>query len=165
MSLGGAVLRLQARSSLSARVVLSTVSFPNFSQWIFFGGLCHIHNGWDTVSASGVLDKWLAGAKRAYCPARATDGFRNDSRWRRRALKANPTKPIQNSPSGCFAWFPRLPDLEGRATFAGCGTACAIYTDAAGSRGWGATQGERYPTRDRGTKWPCVKVSIGVNCG
>ena len=161
MSLGGAVLRLQARSSLSARVVLSAASFPNFPQWILLGGLCHIRSGWDTVSASDVLDKWLAGAKRAYCPARATDGFRNDARWRWRALKANPAKPIQDSPSGCFTWHPRLPDLEGRATFAGCGTACVICTDAAGSRGWGATLGERFFSGSRNK----VAMREGINWG
>ena len=143
MSLGGAVLGLLALSSLSACVVLSTVSFPNFPRWILLRGLCHIRSGWGAVSATGVLDKWRAGAKRAYCAAQATEGFRNDSRWRRRTLEAHPTKPIRNSPSGRFAWRRRLPDLEGRATFAGCGTACAIYTDAADSRRWGATLGER----------------------
>ena len=143
MSPGDAVMRLQARSSLSAPVVLSTVSSLNFPRWIISGGPCHLRSGWDIVNTRGAMDKWPAGAEQAFCPVRATGEFRNDTRWRRRALEASPTKHFQNFPSACFAWRPRLPDLKGKAASAGCGAACAVYAAAAGSRGFGASLGDR----------------------
>ena len=105
------------------------------------------------------MDKWRAGAEQAYCPVWVTGGFRNDTCWRRRALEASPTKPIQNSPSGCSAWCPRLPDLKGKAAYAGCGTACATYTAAAGSRGRGASLGDRVFQRSRNK----VSIREGIN--
>ena len=104
------------------------------------------------MNAGGVLDKVRDGGRRADYSVEATDAFRNDACWRNRALESGPTKRIHHAPSGGFVWHPRLPHLEDKALSLGCGVACAIFTDASGSREWGATLGGRF-LQGRRSNW------------
>ena len=68
-------------------------------------------------------------------------GFRNDVCWWWRALDSTHVKRVRHSPSGSSARHPRLPDPREKAAPLGCDSACAICTDAFGSRGWGSALG------------------------
>ena len=137
---------------MPASTAFPAASFLNCLQWIAPGGFTHLRAGWDIVSAAGVLDKVRDGVRRADCSAEATDAFRNDVCWRNRALESGPTKRIHHAPSGGFVWHPRLPDLEDKALSLGRGAARAIFTDASGSREWGATLGGHF-LQGRWSNW------------
>ena len=129
--------------SYACSAFLFPASYLNFLQWIAPGGFPRPRSGWNIVNACGVMGRSRAGARGADCPGEVSDEFRNDTCWWWRASESNPVKRIRHSPSGSFAWHPQLPGLRDKALSVGRDSARSIYTDASGSRKWGATPGER----------------------
>ena len=85
--------------------------------------------------------------------------LRNDTLWRRRGLSEGPSEPIRHSVSGCFVWRPRLLDIKEGALSLAPETACAMYADASGASGWGASQGDAYMQG----AWSGVAETEGTN--
>ena len=110
------------------------------------------------------MDKWRVGAKRAGHLVSATEEFRNDTCWWRRAPEAFRAPPSPRtwggtlaaylvtaglSAPGSFAWHPRRFSKRGYDFLRRCG-----------ARGRGATLGERFLEGSRPSR-RCEKMSIG----
>ena len=113
----GASLRLGASSlssgsTMSARAPLSSVSFPNFLQWVAPGGFCHLRSGWDAVNATGAKGVWRAGEGRAESQAVVSEALRNNTLGGWKMLSARPPKKVHYGRDGGFAPHPRLPRLR-----------------------------------------------------
>ena len=107
----------------------------------------------------GVVGMRCAGNTRADVQVAAPEELRNDMVWGQRALELRPSEGLHFSVGGVVVWHPRLSDLWSRALSIGPEPACAVYTDAASSRGWEAALGDMF---FRGV-WPKVAMSEGSN--
>lgn len=58
------ILALEPSPRVSARSILSAVSYRNFLQCPAPGNFCRPRSGWNVVNDSGVTDKWHAGVKK-----------------------------------------------------------------------------------------------------
>ena len=143
MAVCDAVVSLPARSTLPAQSVLPTLLYLNFLQVLAPGGVANLRSGFRIVNACGIMDRWRAGAKQADSPAEASTEFRNEMCWWWRAVESSPLKRFRHFPSGSFVRCPRLPDVRVKALCLGRDSACAVYTDASGSSGWGVALGGR----------------------
>ena len=74
----------------------------------------------------------------------ATEELRNDVLWRRKTLGSRPAKSLRFADHGGFARLPRFRDLRDKVLSMGPEVARAVFTDAVGSRGRGASLGDSY---------------------
>ena len=78
MTLCEEITCLQIRSTTSARLVRTAASSLNSLQWVVPGGFRDLRSGWNVVTASGFMDKWRGGARRAVSAVRVKNELRND---------------------------------------------------------------------------------------
>lgn len=84
-----------------------------------------------------------------------TEGLRNDTVWWREAVESRPSTSLHFAECGVFVWDPS----RNKALSTGPDAVCAIYTDAAGTRGWGASLGDSFIQG----AWPKVAKRDGIN--
>ena len=149
-------------ATVSARALLSAVSYQNFLRWVVPGGFRLPGSGWNARNETGVMELGRNGRGRA--EAVASDGLRNDMPWRRKMLSARPTKGLLRGVIGGCVWYPRPPQLRERALGAVRGAVCTIFTNASGARRWSASFGEVF-IQGVCPKPRCVKASIRRSCG
>ena len=113
-----------------------------FLQSVAPGGFSHLRPGWDAVNETGATDLWRTGKKRAESRSAATEVLREDMPWRWQMLNARSTKELRYGTVGAFSWRPRRSLLREGALSMGQDAVCAVYTDAPGSRGRGASFGD-----------------------
>ena len=97
-----ALFGAQPGSTVPARGLLASVSFLNFLDLVVPGGFCHLRSGWDSVNESGATDRRIAGAKRVFAQAAASEELRYDMLGRRKMLPPRPGKKLQFSEPGGF---------------------------------------------------------------
>ena len=128
---------------LRAKDLLRTVSFLNFLEVLVPGGFAHLRSGWNIVNESGVMEEWRVG-RRTNPIVSPNAWLRNDLRWWKEAVLADPVKSIQELRGRCFIWHPRLADLQQKVLDFPAGGKAVWFTDASGLIGWGATFGDLY---------------------
>ena len=159
MTLHQEMFGLRPESTLSARTLPSSASFLNFIQWATPGGFCHLRHGWNVFAGSGIMELQRPGGGCAETHVVVAEELREGMLWWSKVLEPRPTKSLRFADRGGFAAHPRLRGLRDTALSIGLDAACAIFTDAAGSRGWGASLGNSYA---QGI-WSKVALREGIN--
>ena len=147
LRLRAGIFESEPGASMQARVLLATVSYLTFLQWVAPGGFRHLRSGWNAVNESGAMDLRRPGARRAAPDAVISEDLRNDMAWWWEMLRARPVKRLQFGGRGGFAWRPRLPNLRELALSSGECAVAAVYTDASSPHSGEVVQGgapERY---------------------
>ena len=75
---------------MTARGLLSSVSFLNLVRWVAPGGFCHLRNGRDVVGDFGFGALWQSGGGRAEVQVSITDELRSDVVWWPKAMESRP---------------------------------------------------------------------------
>ena len=85
---------------------------------------------------------WRTGRERAESRAVVTEILRDDMLWWRQMLNDRRSKKLHYGREGVSARHPRLPLARQRALSRGQDAVCAVYAEASGSRGLGASVGD-----------------------
>ena len=139
-----AIMGLETSARVSARALPAAVSRLNFLQWVAPGGFRRFRSWWNAVDEPGIMGRLRAGERNADRSAEVSERLRDDMCWRRCYFSLSPARPIQHLADGRLARYPRSVDLKGRVQTVFPESVCAVYTDASGEDGRGATLGDMF---------------------
>ena len=159
MKLRQEIFGLRPDTTAPARSLLSSAASLSSTQGIGPGGRCHLRRGGNVVNDSRIMATWRPGDARADSQSGVTEELRRDMlRWRK-GLGSRGAQGLHFADHWGFVLRPRSRGLRDKALSIGSEAACAVYVDAAGSRGWGASLGD---SCIQGV-WSEVAMREGVN--